>query len=308
MATTTYSELVKNEICHLPLSSKQSKFFLKAFLVNNLATNTVDGQETWIVQTHFSFVARFVLEHLKRLYELKNLKVAVSPAKNANARRRYQVAFVGNFRQIVSDLELEAPTDFENNPDLARAFLIGAFLSGGSVNYPQTSNYHLEFQSFSKGFLSEISDLLARFRINKKSSICRRRNKFILYIKKSEVIADVLKFIGLTDSLFQFEDTRIERDFFNNMRRLNNFDVSNLQRISRSSAEMVQMIKAIKATDRFDALSPVLKTYCEIRLKHREISLSELAAKMSERLKHEFSKSNVWHLTNKIKKIYESCA
>ncbi|WP_027124172.1 DNA-binding protein WhiA [Mycoplasmoides pirum] len=302
----TYSELVKNEICHLNLNNKESKFFLKSFFINNLITKNLNGQEVWILKTHFSFIARFVITITKKLYDLKSWKIHISELKNNNSRREYQIIFIGNFQQIISDLGLNEKTNFENNSSLAKAFLMGAFLSGGSINSPQKSNYHLEIQSFDKNYLKDIAALFLEFKISKKNNIYKRRNKYIIYIKKSETIADILKFIGLTESLFKFEDTRIERDFFNNMRRLNNFDVSNLQKISKSSSEIINMIKKIKLANKYQNLPENIKMYCEMRLKYKEISLNEIAIKMSEKLKKNVSKSNVWHLTNKIKELYKS--
>lgn len=308
----TYSELVKNELCRSKFDLISSKYFLKSFFLNNLTKKNSNGQEFWIIQTHFPFIARFVIRITKKLYNLKVLQINFNHTNPSNiyTRKKYNIKFVGNFQQIISDLDLNNINLNLNNLELknAKAFLIGAFISGGSINSPQNGDYHLEFQSFDINYLILLNEILNVFNItNKKKKIKKRRNKYFLYLKKSETIADVLKFMGVTETLFEFEDLRIERDLLNNVRRLNNFDISNLQKIAKSSIEIIHMIKLIKKQNKFDDLSDKLKLYCEIRLEQQEISLSTLASEMSNRLGQHISRSAVWYMTNKIKKIYETC-
>ena len=67
-----------------------------------------------------------------------------------------------------------------------RAYLAGAFLSCGSVNNPETSNYHLEMSFNEEEFAQFIADLINRFELNAK--IIKRRNKYVVYLKSSEKI------------------------------------------------------------------------------------------------------------------------
>ena len=69
-----------------------------------------------------------------------------------------------------------------------RAYLAGAFLSCGSVNNPETSNYHLEMSFNEEEFAQFIADLINRFELNAK--IIKRRNKYVVYLKSSEKIGD----------------------------------------------------------------------------------------------------------------------
>ena len=63
-----------------------------------------------------------------------------------------------------------------------------AFLSCGSVNNPETSNYHLEMSFNEEEFAQFIADLINRFELNAK--IIKRRNKYVVYLKSSEKIGD----------------------------------------------------------------------------------------------------------------------
>lgn len=301
----TYSELVKNELCHIKLDLNCAKAFLKSFFLNNLSRRKTDGQELWLLQTHFPFLARYLIKMLKQLYDFKKMTVSYSNISKNNFRKEYVVEFIGNFQQIITDLELEKEIYIKDFKDCCmKAFVSAAFLSRGSIASPKNGNYHLEFQSYNKNYLKKIKLFLGHFGIES-FNIVSRNKKFILYAKRSEIIADVLRLMGLVETLFKYEDFRISRDLANNVQRLNNLDLSNLQKTVNSANEIIKMIKVIKNSDKFDNLSEKIKTYCRVRLSKKDISLAAIATEMSKILKKTISKSNVGHITLKIKTIYE---
>lgn len=301
----TYSELVKNELCHIKLDLNCSKAFLKSFFLNNLYRKKTDGQELWILKTHFPFLARYLIRMLKQLYDFKKLTVSYSNLNKNNFRKEYAVEFIGNFQQIITDLDLEKEIYIKDFDDCClKAFVSAAFLSRGSIISPRNGNYHLEFQSYNENYLRKIKLFLSHFGIES-FNIVSRSKKFILYAKRSEIIADVLRLMGLVETLFKYEDFRISRDLANNVQRLNNLDLSNLQKTVTSANEMIKMIKAIKSSNQFNYLSEKIKIYCKVRLAQKDISLAAVAKEMSRILKTPISKSNVGHITLKIKMIYE---
>lgn len=46
-------------------------------------------------------------------------------------------------------------------------------------------------------------------------------------MKAGEKIADFLRLCNASDALFEFEDSRIQRDFYNQITRLDNCEVAN---------------------------------------------------------------------------------
>ena len=73
------------------------------------------------------------------------------------------------------------------NDDTISGYLAGAFLAGGSINSPETSNYHLEISVNSENYAKWLSHLFLRYKNNKiEPRIIKRRNKYILYFKKGE--------------------------------------------------------------------------------------------------------------------------
>ena len=88
-----------------------------------------------------------------------------------------------------------------------RAFLAGIFLSGGSVNNPETSNYHLELSVDEEEYALFIQELMNYFHLNAKMT--KRRNKYVIYLKSAEKIGDFLIAIGASQSVMNFGITVI---------------------------------------------------------------------------------------------------
>lgn len=99
-------------------------------------------------------------------------------------------------REILDDLSLMDGLGFNIIPNrnvlkrecCMRAYLAGAFLSCGSVNNPETSNYHLEMSFNEEEFAQFISKIMNDFELNAK--MIKRRNKYVVYLKSSEKIGD----------------------------------------------------------------------------------------------------------------------
>ena len=107
----------------------------------------------------------------------------------------------------------------------ARAYLAGAFLSGGSVDSPNKTNYHLEISTTNLDLALFIEKLMHRFDLPAKH--IKRRNQEVVYIKASDKISDFLRCVGASEAVFTFEDSRIQRDFMNSLTRLDNCELAN---------------------------------------------------------------------------------
>lgn len=130
-----------------------------------------------------------------------------------------------------------------------RAYLAGAFLSCGSVNNPETSNYHLEMSFNEEEFAQFISKIMNDFELNAK--MIKRRNKYVVYLKSSEKIGDFLRAIGASQSVMNFESTRIDRNMSNTVNRWNNCDIANE---IKSMATANKQINDINTVDMFMGL------------------------------------------------------
>ena len=136
--------------------------------------------------------------------------------------------------------------------------------------------------------------------------VAPRRNKYILYFKKSDRIAEFLALIGAVNSCMDFENIRIDRDFINSTNRLSNFDTANMKKTYETALKQIEEIKEIKKIIGFETLSnPKMAILCRLRLENEQATMKELATLMSEELGYTISKSNVNHLFRAIHELYE---
>jgi DNA-binding protein WhiA len=135
--------------------------------------------------------------------ELYNVQKEISftSIQKINNRRIYRLMIRGNFQQITSDLQLNDsyPVGVLSTIENKRAYLVGAFLSGGSINSFETNNHHLEIRSTKINYLRLVQKLLNEFKIS--MSLLKRKNNYLLYIKKNIDISDFLKIVGANEAM-----------------------------------------------------------------------------------------------------------
>lgn len=136
--------------------------------------------------------------------------------------------------------------------------------------------------------------------------IIKRRNHYVVYIKKSDQIANFLIFIDAPQACLSYEDVRINRDFYNNDNRLQICINANMVRTVESSNKQREDIELIDKKIGIKNIPNVkLKTLMELRLEHEESSMVELAEMMSKKLDKPVSKSSVNHMFRAIKTLAE---
>ena len=136
--------------------------------------------------------------------------------------------------------------------------------------------------------------------------VALRRDKYIVYLKRGDQIADFLSLIGASNSCIEYEDARVQRDFMNSTNRLENFDVANMEKVYNTGQKQIEEIRLIDKVLGIDNISnEKLKLLCKIRLNNESASLSELATLLGEEMNLTISKSNVNHLFRNLHKMYE---
>ena len=98
----------------------------------------------------------------------------------------------------------------------------------------------MEFVFSTKKSSDFISNLLHEFNIN--SKVIKRSNKYMVYVKASEEISDMLKVLGTNQSLFYFEEIRTEKDHINMVNRLNNCEQANLDKTINTGLKQIDDI------------------------------------------------------------------
>ena len=193
----------------------------------------------------------------------------------------------------------EVPSDaIINTPDTKRAYLAGMFLASGSVNNPDTSNYHLEMSADSKQQAYYIQQLMNEYELNAK--VIKRRSKYVIYLKSAEKIGDFLRAIGASNSVMEFETTRIDRSMANTVNRWNNCDIANEMKAMSASQKQIDDIAYVIDKAGIEILDSKTQIVAKIRLANPELTLSELTDVYFDETGQTISKSGLHHRFKKI--------
>ena len=148
--------------------------------------------------------------------------------------------------------------------------------------------------------------LFSRYKnTNIEPKIIKRREKYVIYVKKSDQIAEFLIMIGATSSCLEFESYRVDRDFANASNRLANFDAANMKKTVDTAQRQIKKINFIEQIYGISNIrNPKTRLLCRLRLENESASNTELAELMSEELNTEVSRGNVSKLFKYIENLY----
>ncbi|MBR4949576.1 MAG: DNA-binding protein WhiA [Clostridia bacterium] len=180
-----------------------------------------------------------------------------------------------------------------------KAFLKGAFITGGSVTNPE-KRYHLEFATPHYYLFNDMKVFLMEKDIPVKNVI--RKGHYIIYFKESESIEDMLTLMDATSSLFKMMDIKIVKDIRNHTNRITNCETANITKTVNASAKHVEAIeKIIDAYGSLAHLDDDIRQVAEKRLENPESTLNELGDMFTPPM----SKSAINHRLKKILLIAE---
>lgn len=301
----SFSREVKEEIVFNDFEVSCSKALLAALIK---VTGTLSLNQSGLlltIRTENAKIASKAHKILKSLYQ-PHIEFMVSRKMKLKKNNVY-ILKVSKAREILDDLYLMEGLSFNRFPDKrlltkdddVRAYLAGVFLSCGSVNNPDTSNYHLEMSINEEAYAMFIAELMNRYDLNAK--IIKRRNKYVVYLKSAEKIGDFLRAIGASQSVMNFEMTRIDRSMANTVNRWNNCDIANEMKAMSASMQQIDDIAYVMDKVGLEILDAKTREVAYIRLENPELTLNELAEVYLVKTGHTISKSGLHHRFAKIK-------
>ena len=184
-----------------------------------------------------------------------------------------------------------------------RAFLKGMFLgcgtSGIRLDDPQrtTTGYDVEFVSKSHDLLQATAEVLVHFDISPRC--VKRKNHFVLYIKESGQVSDILALVGAHDSVIKLQDELSLRELRNKINREVNCEKANISKVVEASVRQTQAINIISDRIGLSELPDDLQEVALLRLANPEESLDELLNLSLTKL----TKSALYHKFKKLEKI-----
>ncbi len=177
-----------------------------------------------------------------------------------------------------------------------KAFLRGVFLGTGSIATPENAN-HLEIVLNNVENANFINSILHELGVNAK--IIKRKKSTVLYLKDAEEISKFLVIIGSNISVLSYEQTRVMKEYRNDINRKINCEVANMDKVATAASNQLNDIMLIKSKNRFMELSKELQDVALLREKNPEASLEKIGEMLEPRL----SKAGVSHRFKKIKQI-----
>lgn len=301
----TFTISLKEEIAKNDFNIIEARCELEGFLNSVAKFNKIEISIT----LENASIARRIYKELKEIYNV-NVSVIIRIQKRFKVKQIYILTVKEKVKFIKESIKLDNKVKLEKfvTEEEKNAFLQGAFLAVGNISNPSTSGYHLEY-IFSKEILAkQVLNLLNEY--NLKAKLIKRGYKYIVYIKSSECISDLIKRFKAINSLFYFEDIRIYKDHKNMVNRLNNCEIANQEKSFKSGQIQINNIKYLKEKDIFSLLDEKTQIVANSRIKYPEVSMNELAEIISLEEGYKIGKSGVNHhfikISNLVKKYQES--
>ena len=171
---------------------------------------------------------------------------------------------------------------FSNNFESLKAFIKGVYIGcatssikiSDKPNEKTSSGYHLEFTSKNIILLREISHLIAQFDISAK--LISRKNNYVLYIKDSENVSDLLALVGANNSVVTLQNEIVKREFRNKINRQTNCLSGNISKTVEASLKQLEAIDKIDKEMGLENLPPDLEEIALMRLANPEEPLNNL--------------------------------
>ncbi len=249
-------------------------------LDGNEITISVDGRRA------AEFIASLVLEIFN-----KTADISTSPS---GGRR-----VIVRFSSPAAIRHLKAFTDGEECftskcAGCQSAFLSGAFLASGRASDP-AKQYLLEFlvPHNRERFVDVFSELGLTPRISKKP------NEVLIYFRKSTDIEDFFALAGMNDAMYAIMNEKINGELRNNVNRIINCTTSNIGKAVSASHYQIELIEQLIEKGLISKLPEELEATARMRLLHRDLSLSQLAAIITPKI----SKPGLSHRLKKITEL-----
>jgi len=305
----SFSSETKQELCQVIVEKDCCKKAELAAFIHGIGSLRIGrGGSSVYMTTEIPAVAR-------RIFSLCKSCFAVTPEVRTQIRKQlgkkniYHVVIkpenaqtilleTGLFKETEEGIRINrtVPLFLVRKSCCRHAYMRGAFLATGTLSDPGKS-YHMEVNCPEEEYAKSLCALVQKMELPAK--VAPRREGFVVYLKDSEAIVEVLGRIGAHKALLEMENVRITKNVKNNANRAANCDTANLEKTMNASTRQVEAIAYIQAKVGLSALPGHLGEMARIRLENPETPLKELGEMVSPPL----SKSAVNHRLKKLEEI-----
>lgn len=181
-----------------------------------------------------------------------------------------------------------------------KAYIIGIVAVLATVVVPQktgdsySGGYHFEMLFNDEKLADDIARLLLKYGIILKKVL--RGDEYGLYIKDSEMIKDMLAFVGANNSVLELVNIIGIKELRNNVNRQQNCSIANIYKAVDAGQRQLAAIQKINKAIGINAMPEKLREIARLRIDNPSLTLDELATLTDGRI----SKSGINHRFRKI--------
>ena len=213
-------------------------------------------------------VADFIAKLVREFYT-KN----VTLYRSESGGRYYNLTFVSRSAAEYIEKIAEGELFLEKCANCFSSFLRGIFLASGKISSPE-SQYSMEFSLGNRSIY--FADFLSEYgvvpRISYKSS------GTIAYFKDSSMIEEFCALAGMNKVVFALLNAKAEGELKQNINRRINCETNNIAKAVNAAAKQIEIITRLDEANLLSSLPEELEETARLRLEHRDLSLSQLAA------------------------------
>ena len=300
-----FAKKVKEELATNSYTIEQKKYILSGFARNGGAFS-IGKEPVLALHTEIASVAKLLYSCLKEVYDL-------TPAIDYQKVNRFgeRLVYVVHVKDeslytVMEDLEI-LKDGFERIPPKEglhiknlKYLCIGCFLANGSVNNPCSSktSYFLEMAFTDPNDAQSIKRKLLSFKQEKTMSFksIKRREKYVLYLKKSDQITVFLSYLGALERMLDYENARITKDDINFENRTTNCDMANYKKTIATARKDIENIQYLLKTTPIALFDEKTQAVMKARQQFPEYNYNELARYLTEEMDISITKSGISHI------------
>ena len=153
-----------------------------------------------------------------------------------------------------------------------------------------------------KNLASDLMRIISEVeQISAEPHMVNRKGSYIVYLKGSEEIQDMLTLMGAPMSALNIIQNKMVKSVRNRVNRKINSETANLNKTAAASARQLRAIELIRDKRGLNSLPDELRELAQLRLDNPEFNLRELGEALSEPI----SRSGVNHRLQKLLSIAE---
>ncbi len=251
------------------------------------------------IQTNNLLSAQYYIRLVKEVY---NIDAVLYEGGGSRPTYRAEIPDEGDRLKILASIDYGVYEGAVNREILTDSkaishFVRGAFLAAGNLSDPEKS-YRADFSVKDEALAGEFCEILKDNFIE--AHISKRGKGYVVYVSKSEMLENLLTFLGATERSLQLIETSILKGVKNRMNRRSNCDSGNISKTVEASIKQRTAIEFLEKTGRLETLDAPLYHAAVLRRDNPDLSLSELCKISPEPI----TVSGLNHRLKKILDIY----